>query len=82
MPRYDFKCKCGKEFDKVVTIGKSKTQCECGKYAVKQLSPPSYILKGSGFCRTDAYKEDRSKSVTRDIGRMKPWQWYTLYDIN
>ena len=45
MPIYDYKCKCGKEFDKLLTIDKrnDEVKCECGKKANRNISTPTLI---------------------------------------
>lgn len=53
MPIYNFRCSCGKEFDKFMKMKsvKSKALCSCGKWAKKVFTVPTLITDTS-FCMT------------------------------
>jgi len=56
MPTYEYKCKCGKEFEKESSMAdmKPKVKCpECGKLA------PRAIRNRTGICRTRFYDTAR-----------------------
>lgn len=60
MPWMEFKCKCGKSFDKVIfDLGVVEYECpNCGKKAKKLEIPSSFGMqfKGKGFYSTDNKK--------------------------
>ena len=70
MPKYDFQCRCGNEFESVVRVGKKTCKCKCGMDAVKVFTPPNFMFKGGGFY-SDTYKEDRRKSIEKEIANIK-----------
>jgi putative FmdB family regulatory protein len=43
MPLYEYKCSCGKRFDRLLKLAEYDTPqtCECGQVAEKQLSAPA-----------------------------------------
>lgn len=42
MPIYDYKCKCEKTFDKLVTFSeRDNVKCECNKKAKRCISAPN-----------------------------------------
>jgi hypothetical protein len=43
---YDFRCKCGNVFERMVGKGVSVIRCDCGSYATKMLSAPKCVLDG------------------------------------
>jgi len=45
MPIYDYKCKCGREFNRLLTIDKrnNEIKCQCGKVADRSISTPTLI---------------------------------------
>lgn len=50
MPIYEFKCKCGKEREEIVSIGTETIKCiKCKQDMKKMVSRSSFILKGSGW---------------------------------
>lgn len=56
MPTYEYKCKCGMEFEDFQRMpGKPTLPCpECGKQARKRIGPGAgVIFKGPGFYATD-----------------------------
>jgi putative FmdB family regulatory protein len=69
MPIYEYQCKaCGAALEKLQKISEPLlTDCpECGKPAlVKQVSAPSFRLKGTGWYETD-FKTGRKKLGTAD----------------
>jgi len=57
MPVYEYRCgKCGHEFEELqrITAAPIRKCPQCGKHAVERLiSKTSFILKGSGWYKTD-----------------------------
>ena len=45
MAIYEFKCKCGKEFNRLLTIDErnNEIKCQCGKKANRNISTPTLI---------------------------------------
>ena len=43
---YDFRCKCGHVFEKMVEGGVTTSRCGCGETATKMLSAPKCVLDG------------------------------------
>lgn len=57
MPIYEFKCKhCEAEIEVLQKIDDPLPTCECGEEMEKKVSLSSFILKGSGWYKTD-YKD-------------------------
>lgn len=54
MPTYEYKCKCGKEQDRIFTMGKakSKVKCECGKMALRKITVLALQCRYSYFERS------------------------------
>jgi putative FmdB family regulatory protein len=69
MPIYEYQCKaCGAELEKLQKISEPLlVECpECGQPAlVKQVSAPSFRLKGTGWYETD-FKTGKKKLGTGD----------------
>jgi len=67
MPVYEYECgSCGKRFEIVQKFSDpSISKCNfChAKNVRKLLSPPAFVLKGSGWYVTDYASEDRKKGV-------------------
>ena len=68
---YEFKCQCGKQFEKIVNIGTKTTKCDCGKIAKKIFTLPSISFKGSDFTRNDKREKDTVNYCTTEINKMK-----------
>ena len=50
MPVYEFECKCGNLFEKLVPMDTKKSECPlCRKKASKIMSPCTFELKGGGW---------------------------------
>ena len=43
---YDFRCNCGRIFEKMVRSGETVSRCDCGLTATKMLSAPKCVLDG------------------------------------
>jgi putative FmdB family regulatory protein len=57
MPLYEYKCSCGKRFDRLLKLAEYDTPqtCECGQVAEKQLSAPAVF---GDFAEEDAKLEE------------------------
>lgn len=59
MPIYQFKCKCGKEVEKIVKIGTKEIKCPvCNGTADKIISPSSFIINGYSYKNHYGLKKD------------------------
>ena len=69
MPIYDYKCSnCGQELEIIQKFSdKPKTLCpNCGEESLtKQISAPSFRLKGAGWYETD-FKTGTKKNIASD----------------
>ena len=67
MPIYDYKCSnCGQELEIIQKFSdKPKTLCpNCGEESLaKQISAPSFRLKGAGWYETD-FKTGKKKNIS------------------
>jgi putative FmdB family regulatory protein len=70
MPIYDYKCSnCGQELEIIQKFSdKPKTLCpNCGEESLtKQISAPSFRLKGSGWYETDFKTGQKKNLVSND----------------
>lgn len=68
MPLYDYKCSNGHIFEEMQSFSSEPvaTCAECGLTAVRQLSVPVVLYKGSGFYTTDYA---RNGSNNKDNGK-------------
>lgn len=43
MPTYEFKCKCGKTFEEILSIDKRNepVKCKCGKQTTRNITAPN-----------------------------------------
>ena len=69
MPIYEFQCnKCGKRFEKILSLSKSSKniECNCPKKAPskKVVSAPSFRLGGKGWYETD-FKTGSKKNLVQ-----------------
>lgn len=44
---FDYRCPCGKVFEKLVSDPEATVWCSCGKEATRQLSAPAFHLEGA-----------------------------------
>jgi putative FmdB family regulatory protein len=74
MPIYEYRCShCGHELEVIQKVSDSPlVQCpECGELKLtKQLSAPSFRLKGGGWYETD-FKKDGTKKNLHESGEAK-----------
>jgi putative FmdB family regulatory protein len=61
MPVYEFECKCGHSFEKLVKMGTDDQECpHCHKKAKKIMSQCTFELKGGGWF-ADGYSSSSKK---------------------
>ena len=62
MPIYEYECPdCGKQIEVIQKFGAEAPKCErCGIEMKKLMSDTSFILKGTGWYKTD-YKDKKQK---------------------
>ena len=67
MTTYTYFCDCGEITDKDFPLGQSKPtiKCKCGKRAEKAITPPAFVLKGSGW--TKAIEQTEEKAYTPQV---------------
>jgi putative FmdB family regulatory protein len=67
MPIYEYKCKkCGKITEAIQKVSDPPLEkCECGGKLVKIVSRNSFILKGTGWYKTD-YKDKKKSKKQKD----------------
>ena len=69
MPIYDYQCKaCGHQLEAIQRMSDAPlTECPaCGKPELaKQISAPSFRLKGTGWYETD-FKKEKRKNIAGD----------------
>ena len=66
MPIYEYRCKnCGKEFEMMQKFSDEPlTECiECSGSVEKLISQSAFVLKGSGWYKTDYGTDSSSKST-------------------
>ncbi|WP_074167800.1 FmdB family zinc ribbon protein [Enterobacter cloacae] len=69
MPLYDYRCECGKEFEKRRSIAERQTaECSCGKTAKQQLTAPAGISDGY-YNPGRMYIADRKKTTNKAATR-------------
>ncbi len=68
MPRYDYQCEAGHRYEKTESFGSPAQQpCQrCGKPALRLLSAPSIVFKGSGW-----YSTDKGRSLRPGVGSVR-----------
>ena len=71
MPLYDYKCSNGHIFEEMQSFSSEPvaTCAECGLTAVRQLSVPVVLYKGSGFYTTDYARNGSNNQNNRDNGK-------------
>lgn len=75
MPIYEYECRaCGRRFEVLQRVGDAaKPPCpECrSKRTARLISPAGFILKGSGWYKTDYPSESRKKAQEAEKGHHK-----------
>lgn len=71
MPRYDFKCTCGEEFETSAPVGAITTLCICGKEAKRIYSMPFVSLKGKGWTTNDKINKEQDGYIDENLKDFK-----------
>lgn len=68
MPIYEYKCECGRKFDRVLPLARydEKQECSCGKIAEKQLSAPMIQVDIPAYISPASGKHINSRSAMRE----------------
>ena len=62
---YDFYCKkCNKVFDSLEPSGTKEIVCQCGKKAIKVLSPSHFKI--NGYSEANGYSNDKKPTKVND----------------
>ena len=66
MPKYDYRCSAGHQYEKREGFDAPAVQeCrECGAQARRVLTPPAIVFKGSGWYVTDSRKNGSTSTET------------------
>jgi putative FmdB family regulatory protein len=73
MPIYEYRCRaCGKEFEVMQRMDAPAPPCRhCGAAGTRRkISPAGFVLKGTGWYKTDYASEDRRKAEKAERGEV------------